>query len=102
MKVLAPEGCNAFDQEPHLRNKPDSVNEVGYTPEGWLNEYSLHCGYTEQISAHNRWLSLWYEGCWHVRAYDFDLHHRLYWESFDTLNDARKFYASAALMLNFR
>lgn len=94
--VKAPEGCNAFNREPHLRGK-GSKNEVGYTNDGWLNLYALSCGYLERMEIEDGryWVSLWLEssGEFNVRAHDFTNQERLCWESFDSLNEAREFFA---------
>lgn len=100
--MKAPKGCNAYDREPHLHGKGNR-NEVGYTREGWLNLYSLACGYQEKLAIDEPdiYLILWAEGdSFHVRAYDFDACARLFWESFDTVGEARNFFVEKAKELN--
>lgn len=67
--------------------------------DGSLTLYAFACGYIE-VEHFNDYapmsgidIKLWHEGaCFHVRAHDFDTRERLFWESFDTLTEARKFY----------
>ena len=61
---------------------------------GTLTAYAFACGYIERKETENLRLDLWREGaCWHVRANDFDAANcRLFWESFDLLTEARKFF----------
>lgn len=63
------------------------------TKAGRLTPYALACGYIERKETEALRLDLWHEGaCFHVRAHDFASHDRLFWECFDTLTQARKFY----------
>jgi hypothetical protein len=91
----APENCNARDSEPHLHNVPDSENAIGYTPDGWLNEYTLMCGYVELCMFGTQRLRLISEGCYHVRFYDEETKEH-WWDTFDNLDDARIRFAEAA------
>jgi hypothetical protein len=104
--LTAPKNCNAYEQESHLRNVPDSVNATGYTPEGWLNEYSLMCGYKEDWDAENTLgtnISLWYEHeHYHVRRYDFNIHERIFWHCFDNVTEARECFLDAVEKANIR
>jgi len=90
--MKAPEGCNAFNREPHLHGK-GSKNEVGYTNEGWLNLYALGCGYVECLDVEATSVRLWLEGVFHVRVHDHGRMKRICWESFDTVEEAREFFA---------
>lgn len=61
------------------------------TKAGRLTPYALACGYIERKENEALRLDLWHEGaCFHVRAHDNTA--RLFWECFDTLTQARKFY----------
>ena len=63
------------------------------TKAGRLTLYALACGYIERNEVSDLRLDLWHEGaCFHVLAHDFANHNRVFWESFDTLTDARKFF----------
>jgi len=93
-RMKAPEGCNAFNREPLLHGK-GKKNEVGYTNDGWLNLYALGCGYMEkiEIAKANISVSLWLEGVFHVRVHDHGQGKRICWESFDTVDESREFFA---------
>jgi hypothetical protein len=99
LALQAPKNCNAFEQELHLHNVPDDINATGYTPDGWLNEYSLMCGYVEDWDANNRWethIRLWYESeHYHVRRHDHKGNGRIFWHCFDNVEDARKCFVDA-------
>tara|TARA_R110000868_G_scaffold411455_1_gene704222 strand:+ start:1448 stop:1690 length:243 start_codon:yes stop_codon:yes gene_type:complete len=63
------------------------------TKAGRLTHYALACGYIEMKEKENLRLELWHEGaCFHVKAHDFNIHNRVFWESFNTLKNARRFY----------
>jgi hypothetical protein len=63
------------------------------TKAGRLTHYALACGYIERKETETIKIDLWHEGsCFHVRAHDFNIHTRIFWESFNTLTNARKFY----------
>lgn len=81
---------NAYEQE-----KDDHNFDVFYTDDGWLTEYSLGCGYLEKVDRDKEWLSLWKEGCFHVRLHDFEKQERVFWEAFDDLDSARAFFLQA-------
>ena len=67
-----------------------------YTESGWLTPYALACGYIEEHNRDNIWTSLWHEGCvYHVRQHDHNEHKRIFWDSFDTLTEARRRYKQA-------
>lgn len=66
------------------------------TKRGRLTVYALACGYVERKEAGDVRLDLWHEGaCFHVRAHDFAGRGRLFWESFPTLKEARRFFDSS-------
>jgi len=81
---------NAFKKD-SLTMSPEDLAKF-YTSSGWLSEYALSCGYVERYDNGEEWLTLWKEGCYHVRHHDFISDKRICWESFDTLNEARKFF----------
>lgn len=85
---------NAFKEDSQEMSKNDLA--IFYTKDGWLTEYALCCGYVERIDHNDQWLSLWKEGCYHVRWYNFETHKRICWESFDTLTEAREFFTEKA------
>lgn len=62
---------------------------------GDLDRYAMACGYVQRIEQGQLRLDLWREGaCYHVRAHEFGDtgRGRLFWESFNKLTDARRFY----------
>lgn len=60
----------------------------------WLTDYALACGYREQFDLPgDRQITLWQEGCYHVRVHDYAKHERALWDAFDTLEEARQFFA---------
>lgn len=63
-----------------------------YDKRGNLTNYALSCGYIERKEKNNVSITLWKEGCYHVRKVNNFLCKRIFWESFDKLTDARKFY----------
>ena len=97
--LTAPRNCNAYEQEPHLHNVPDDINATGYTPDGWLNEYSLMCGYCEDWDANNSWetnVQLWFESeHYHVRRFDSKGNGRIFWHCFDNVEEARNCFLQA-------
>lgn len=63
---------------------------------GELSQYAFVCGYLQQIELDNTRLTLWHEGaCYHVRAHEFEGRGRLFWNSFESLTEARKCYRKA-------
>lgn len=70
-----------------------------YTRAGWLTPYALACGYIEEKYYGPVWITLYRDGAYHVRAYDFDKKARLYWETFKTLTEARRHYRNAKAFL---
>jgi hypothetical protein len=67
------------------------------TKAGRLTPYALACGYVERKSVDNVETTLWHEGgpVFHVRKHDFNVHSRIFWESFPKLSDARKCFDKA-------
>jgi len=64
-----------------------------YTKTGKLTRYSLACGYVEKTEINGQSLTLWMEyNTLHVRQHCHNHNKRIFWESFDSLTDARKFY----------
>jgi hypothetical protein len=61
---------------------------------GSLTIYSFACGYIERFIHNNIQVDLYLDGCWHVRAHDFNKHQRLTWESVPTLTQARRYFSS--------
>jgi len=68
-----------------------------YTKSGRLTPYALACGYIEEKYYGPIWIRLWFEGgiVYHVSAYDTEAKERRFWESFDTLTEARRYYDHA-------
>jgi serine/threonine protein phosphatase PrpC len=84
-----------------IEKLPPETIEKFYLKNGELNAYSFACGYIQKAELrkvstdHHTSLELWHEGaCYHVRAHDHELKGRIFWESFDSLGDARKFFHS--------
>jgi len=67
------------------------------TKTGLLTPYALACGYIEQFEHEGNQVTLWNEvgPCFHVRQHDFKDHVRVFWDSFQTLGQARKRFAKA-------
>ena len=58
-----------------------------------LTAYALACGYVEEHETNNKRVTLYAEfSLYAVRGYDFNTGTRLFWENFERLVDARKFY----------
>lgn len=85
--MIAPQGCNAYDREPHLHGKGRN-NEVGYTAERWLNLYSLMCGYQEHLEIDDCRITLYMEsgGSLSVRASGGGANE---WFTTDSIKEAR-------------
>ena len=64
-----------------------------YTKNGKLTPYALSCGYIEKQEKNGVNITLWKEGCYHVRKHDHNKGIRIFWNSFDRLTDARKCYS---------
>ena len=62
------------------------------TKAGRLTRYAIHCGYVEKKISGPVETTLWHEGgpLYHVRQHNFETHTRIFWESFETLTEARK------------
>jgi hypothetical protein len=60
---------------------------------GELSAYSFYCGYLQVAEHNNVKLELSHDSCcWKVFGFDHNNKWRLFWECFDTLTDARKFF----------
>jgi len=70
-----------------------------YNKKDQLTVYSLACGYIEEFEANDKTMSLSLDGLFQVKGYDFKNHIRLFWESFETLTEARKFYSKKKSVL---
>ena len=59
-----------------------------------LTAYEFACGFVERIEKNNTRITTWKEhGVYHVRAHEFEGRGRLEWNSFRTLQEARKDFA---------
>lgn len=81
-------------------------NRKFYLKDGQLTAYSFACGYIQRalfiVKPEEDFieLDLWHEGaCYHVRAYDYKSKGRLFWDSYDTLGEARKAFHKAKAQL---
>jgi hypothetical protein len=63
-----------------------------YNKNGSLTAYSLACGYIEKKEKNNVTLTLWKEGCYHVRKHNHFFGKRIFWQSFNSLTKARQFF----------
>ena len=72
-------------------NKSRPEVPMFYTKKNRLTRYALACGYIEQFEHSGINLVLWHEGgpLLHVRAHDHTQGKRLFWESFESLVEAR-------------
>ena len=58
-----------------------------------LTPYSFQCGYIEKKVKSKTETTIWHEGAYyHVRQHDFENHRRVFWESFETLSEARNLF----------
>lgn len=65
------------------------------TKRGLLTPYALACGAVERVENGDVSTTLWKEHCtFHVRQHS-NTSGRIFWDSFDTLGEARKRYAQA-------
>lgn len=66
--------------------------------DGQLSIYALACGYLQQFpkaTESTDKVTLWHEGaCFHVRRYDTE-NGLIFWESFNSIGQARKLFAKA-------
>ena len=77
------------------------TNTGFYTKDGWLTPYALACGYVEQKYYGPVRITLFFEhGCYHVRAYDHDQKVMLFWKTFSTVTEARRYYKRQRRNLN--
>lgn len=65
------------------------------TKAGRLTPYALACGYIEKKDNNGVETTLFLDGGYHVKQYDFNNHNRIFWEMFSTLTDARKCFDKA-------
>lgn len=69
-----------------------------YTATGWLTPYALGCGYIELDERDGIRTTLWAEGgVYHVRQHNHnpETFGRVFWDVFDTLQEARERFAWA-------
>lgn len=67
-----------------------------YTKKNRLTEYGLACGYIEKKKQHGISTTLWSEcHIYHVRQHDYKTGKRIFWESFDSIKEARNLYNKA-------
>lgn len=67
------------------------------TKGGLVSAYGFGCGYSERAKFGETEITLWCEhGTYHVRAHNFGIHGRLFWDSFRLLAAARKRFNSGA------
>jgi len=57
-----------------------------------LSDYALACGYIDTLEKASIRITLWKEGCYHVRKHDFNKGIRIFWDSFDTRMEAYKHF----------
>ena len=75
-----------------LSNLKKASNTEFYLKNGDLTVYGLHCGYVQRKKVDNKYVTLFHEhSTYHVQGGTSD-QARSFWESFDTLSEARKFY----------
>ena len=70
---------------------------VFITKSNWLTLYAIQCGYIEINIEHLQYnLTLWHEGgsVYHVRLHDHLNHIRVFWQCFENLPAARKFFSA--------
>ena len=61
---------------------------------GQLTAYALGCGYKERKLDGPVEVELYCEhGCYHIRGFDTETRHRLFWESTNNLAQARAFFS---------
>ncbi len=75
------------------------------TSRGWLTHYALACGYREVVQDNPRAMALylWHEGaCFHVRLSCDATHKRIFWDSFDSLPEARAAFNAACKEWNLK
>ena len=62
------------------------------TKDGYCTAYALACGYIDCSKRNGQDVHMYHDGVYHVRGWDSEKHKRLFWDSFDTLTEARKAY----------
>ncbi len=66
------------------------------TKSGELSSYGLACGYVERYEKNNVRLTLWKEhNAYHVRKHNFNDGTRIFWDTFNTLTEAKGLYKLA-------
>jgi hypothetical protein len=68
------------------------MNPKFYNRDGSLTAYSFACGYVQKKEIAHYDVTLYLEGCWHIRTWDNEARKRIGWESFNRLGQARKAY----------
>lgn len=67
------------------------------TSRGELSQYALGCGYIQVHERDGQRVVLWQEGgpCYHVRHFDHNKVERVFWDTFESLTEARARYRQA-------
>lgn len=66
-----------------------------YVSGKWLSQYALACGSVERAAKRNTVINMWLEhGVYHVRGHDHDKRGRLFWDTFETVTEARKYFST--------
>lgn len=85
-----------------LYKRENNGDRKFYLKNGELTAYSFACGYIQRAvigGAGGVQLDLWREGaCYHVRGHKYG-EGRLFWDSYDTLGEARKAFHKAKAQL---
>ena len=58
--------------------------------DGQKSQYALACGYIQSYEKDDIKVSLYQDGCYHIKTYENDS--RISWECYDTIAQARKAY----------
>lgn len=67
-----------------------------HNKDGSLTRYAFACGYVQRETIGNVEVSLYQDGCWHVRYWLGGTRH---WDTFDRLYKARKRYREVCAVL---
>jgi len=79
---------NSFHKEVN-----EDTKTLFYTKTGKLSEYALACGYIESVELNGVILTLEKDSaCIHIKGYNNNIRDREFWDSYDTLTEARKEY----------
>jgi hypothetical protein len=75
------------------------MNTQFYTSNGFLTSYAFNCGYVErlEVNENNRKTMFKEHNTFHVNGFNNSSH---FWESFDTLTEAKKYYLSIKFVTN--